>query len=147
MRGACRHGPFKAPRRVYDSIAQTHEDLSPAHGDTSDFRALYKPSMAFAAESLLATPSDGGGMRAGSRYHINSRAASPPAAVVREFRHAYYASVTWVDEQFGRVVDELDALGMRQSTLVVVHSDHGHRSEPRTRRAHSSPRGRWTVHH
>ena len=38
---------------------------------------------------------------------------------------AYYAMVTAVDEHVGRILDELDDLGLRDSTVVVVSSDHG----------------------
>jgi len=39
---------------------------------------------------------------------------------------AYYASTTFMDEQVGRVLDELDHLGLRESTAVVFTSDHGY---------------------
>ena len=39
---------------------------------------------------------------------------------------AYYASVTFMDEQVGRVVDELQRLGLRDSTAIVFTSDHGY---------------------
>lgn len=39
---------------------------------------------------------------------------------------AYYAAVTFMDEQVGRVLDELDRLGLSQSTAVVFTSDHGY---------------------
>jgi iduronate 2-sulfatase len=39
---------------------------------------------------------------------------------------SYYASVTFMDEQVGRVLDELDRLGLRDSTAVVFTSDHGY---------------------
>jgi iduronate 2-sulfatase len=39
---------------------------------------------------------------------------------------AYYASVTFMDEQVGRVIDELDRLGLRDSTAIVFTSDHGY---------------------
>lgn len=38
----------------------------------------------------------------------------------------YYASVTFMDEQVGRVLDELDRLGIRDETAVVFTSDHGY---------------------
>jgi len=38
----------------------------------------------------------------------------------------YYASVTFMDEQVGKVIDELDRLGLRDSTAVVFISDHGY---------------------
>ncbi|MGH7239762.1 MAG: sulfatase-like hydrolase/transferase [Candidatus Saccharimonadales bacterium] len=37
----------------------------------------------------------------------------------------YYASVTEIDEQVGRIVDEIDAQAIRQDTLIVYTSDHG----------------------
>ena len=39
---------------------------------------------------------------------------------------AYYASVTFMDEQVGRVLDELDRLGLREKTAIVFTSDHGY---------------------
>ncbi len=38
---------------------------------------------------------------------------------------AYYAMVTAVDEQVGRILGELDELGLRDNTVVLVSSDHG----------------------
>ena len=38
---------------------------------------------------------------------------------------AYYAMVTAVDEQVGRILKELDDLGLRENTIVIVSSDHG----------------------
>jgi len=37
----------------------------------------------------------------------------------------YYASVTSIDEGVGRVMDTLDALGLRDDTLIIYTSDHG----------------------
>jgi iduronate 2-sulfatase len=39
---------------------------------------------------------------------------------------AYYASVTFVDAQVGRIVNELERLGLRNSTAIVFTSDHGY---------------------
>ena len=38
----------------------------------------------------------------------------------------YYASITFVDAQIGRLLDALDAAGLRESTIVVLLSDHGY---------------------
>ena len=43
----------------------------------------------------------------------------------RELRHGYYASVTFVDTLIGRLLEELDRLGLAESTAVVLWSDHG----------------------
>lgn len=37
----------------------------------------------------------------------------------------YYAAVTQVDEAVGRLLDELEALAIREETLIVYTSDHG----------------------
>ena len=38
---------------------------------------------------------------------------------------AYFANVTYMDEQAGRILDALDRLGLTGNTLVVYSSDHG----------------------
>lgn len=38
----------------------------------------------------------------------------------------YYASVAFMDRQVGRVIDELDRLGLRDKTAIVFTSDHGY---------------------
>jgi len=39
---------------------------------------------------------------------------------------AYYGSVTFMDVQVGRVIDELERLGLRESTAIVFTTDHGY---------------------
>lgn len=43
----------------------------------------------------------------------------------REARAQYYAAASEVDEGLGRLIDELDAQGLRERTLVVYTADHG----------------------
>ena len=44
----------------------------------------------------------------------------------KEIIQAYYASVSLMDQQLGRVVDALDRLGLRETTTIVFVSDHGY---------------------
>ena len=44
----------------------------------------------------------------------------------RVAKQAYYAAISFVDAQIGRVLDALDRLGLRENTLVVFWSDHGY---------------------
>jgi arylsulfatase A-like enzyme len=52
------------------------------------------------------------------------RAASQPEA--REMIRAYLASSSWVDWLTGRVLAELDRLGLRERTVIVFWGDHGY---------------------
>ncbi len=38
----------------------------------------------------------------------------------------YYGMISFMDEQIGRILDKLDALGIAEQTLVVFTTDHGH---------------------
>jgi arylsulfatase A-like enzyme len=44
----------------------------------------------------------------------------------RQVRQAYYASISFMDAQVGRVVAALDRLGLAQNTIIVFTSDHGY---------------------
>jgi iduronate 2-sulfatase len=61
------------------------------------------------------------------------RDASPEEA--KEMIRAYLASVSWMDENVGRVLDELDRLRLRDNTIVVFWGDHGYQL---------GERGKWS---
>lgn len=42
-------------------------------------------------------------------------------------RRAYYACVSYVDAQIGMLLDQLEALGLRENTIVVLWGDHGYK--------------------
>jgi arylsulfatase A-like enzyme len=46
-------------------------------------------------------------------------------AEIREIVRAYYAMVSFVDDEIGRIVATLEEQGLRESTLIVFTSDHG----------------------
>lgn len=43
----------------------------------------------------------------------------------RKLRHAYYASVSYVDAQIGKVLAELDKQGLTENTIILLWGDHG----------------------
>ncbi len=44
----------------------------------------------------------------------------------KQARQAYYASITFMDSQLGKVLDALDRLQLAENTIVVFFSDHGY---------------------
>jgi len=45
--------------------------------------------------------------------------------LLREMHHGHLAAISYLDSQVGRVLHELDALGLYESTVIVFWSDHG----------------------
>lgn len=48
------------------------------------------------------------------------------AALNRRMLAHYYASMTYMDTMLGRVLGELDRLGLAENTVVALHGDHGY---------------------
>ncbi|TFG48206.1 MAG: DUF229 domain-containing protein [Candidatus Brocadiia bacterium] len=44
---------------------------------------------------------------------------------MKELRKGYYASIAFLDQEFGKVLDHLDSQGLSDNTLVIFLSDHG----------------------
>ena len=55
----------------------------------------------------------------------------------RKLVHGYYASVSYMDAQIGKVIAELDRLDLARNTIIVVWGDHGF---------HLGDLGIWTKH-
>lgn len=47
-------------------------------------------------------------------------------AMSRLYRRGYYASISWVDYNVGKVLSTLSNLGLDENTLVVLTADHGY---------------------
>jgi iduronate 2-sulfatase len=58
-------------------------------------------------------------------------------ALKRQLIHGYYASASYVDAQIGKVIAELDRLGLAEQTIILLWGDHGF---------HLGDLGIWTKH-
>jgi len=57
--------------------------------------------------------------------HIGVEAANLSEAEIRTARHAYYAAISFVDDQLGKLIEALEVSGQRENTAIIVISDHG----------------------
>ena len=99
-----RQGPFFCIAGIY---APHSPGLAP-----QEFMDLYDPE----ALSLSSFPAEIEAARAGKGY---------TDLELRRAKHAYYAMVSEVDSQVGRMLDYLDEINIADETIVVFTSDHG----------------------
>ncbi|MBL9185936.1 MAG: sulfatase [Opitutaceae bacterium] len=102
------HLPFVAPKKYFD---------------------LYDPATLPLA-ATLEPPKDAPSIARHSSFELRTRTGVPTAgpidaATSRQLLHAYAACVSFVDAQVGRILAELDALGLSENTIVVFWGDHG----------------------
>lgn len=102
------HSPPEAPQAFYD---MWDVDEIPLPVD-------------FASKPTVPDGFPAGSIRPKNADLFIGRDASPEEA--REMIRAYMASAAFMDWNVGRVLDELDALGLRQKTIVVFWGDHGY---------------------
>jgi uncharacterized sulfatase len=96
------HTPYVAPRRYFDLYPAESIEL-PALSE--DDRAR-KPAAAYAS--------------------AKKEQESMSDARRREAIQAYWASISFMDAQAGRVLDALERLGLAERTVIVFTSDHGY---------------------
>ncbi len=116
------HLPFCAPKKYWDAI-------DPARLPMPQYEDLPRGAPAVA------------GKRGGE---ITNYKPVPESADIirdpelkRKLIHGYYASASYTDAQVGKVVVELDRLGIADQTIIILWGDHGF---------HLGDLGIWTKH-
>jgi iduronate 2-sulfatase len=93
------HTPFNPPKRYWDLYRR--EEVPPIRNPGPPRDA---PAVALKGASEL-SPGD--------------------REAIAELRHGYYAATSYLDAQVGKVLAELDRLGLAANTIIVFWSDHG----------------------
>ncbi|MBX2817730.1 MAG: sulfatase [Saprospiraceae bacterium] len=106
------HLPWTAPQRYWDLYDSSELSLTPMPD--------------YPSGASLASLHNSGEF---NNYQLGEERASLStplsSAYQRKLTHAYYACVSYVDRQVGKVLEELERLGLEENTLVVLWSDHG----------------------
>lgn len=103
------HSPFNAPKRywdLYDGVTILPPDPALPPRDVPPI-ALHD------SREIL-------------RAFADRASGVPTPDETLALRRAYYAAISYLDTQMGKVLDALDAEGLRDNTIVVFWSDHGY---------------------
>jgi iduronate 2-sulfatase len=90
---------------------------------------LYDPAKIPMATETDA-PENGAAMGLHASFELRTRAGIPKigplgAELSRTLKHAYLASMSYVDAQIGLLVAALEEAGVRDNTIIIVWGDHG----------------------
>ena len=99
------HLPFNAPKKYWDLYNREEIPLA-----DNNYRSENLPSQ-------VRTPTE---INAYGGVYDKSEEAFQRVA-----KHGYYACVSYVDAQIGKVLNELKALSLEESTIVIIFGDHG----------------------
>lgn len=101
------HLPFNAPKKYWDLYDREKIRLA-----NNYYPPRFNPSQNVSAREFDRYARTAGDVKATRKFQA-------------EARHAYYACISYVDAQIGKVVDELDKLGLTDNTIIILWSDHG----------------------
>ncbi|MBI2688139.1 MAG: arylsulfatase [Acidobacteria bacterium] len=94
------HSPYDPPQRFMDK----YKDADIPHASVGKWAARYAP-------------------RSGPKDDIWH--GDMGAEQIRSSRQGYYGSISFIDEQIGRILETLERRGWLEETLIVFTSDHG----------------------
>lgn len=106
------HLPFNAPKKYWDMYEENKIPLS-----TNPF---------LAKNTSIEDIHDMGEFNQyelGEEKAIKGKPISD--AYARKLRHGYLACISYVDAQIGKVINELNRLGLAENTIIVLWGDHG----------------------
>ena len=106
------HTPFLAPKKYFDLYEKEKIEIPKISSDY--LSTLPEP----AVKSIRAKK---------NQLNLKKERA-------QEIKEAYYATISFVDAQVGRIIDKLESTGLDKNTVIVFTSDHGY---------HMGEHGHW----
>ena len=102
------HLPFVAPKSYWDLYDRTNFVIHPFQQ-----HPLHEVTYSWNYANEL------------TEYDDISVPTNIPPAKQQELLHGYYACISFVDAQVGRLLDRLETLGLASNTIVILWGDHG----------------------
>jgi arylsulfatase A-like enzyme len=106
------HLPFNSPKKYWDLYDENEIPLAPYPDIPENVNIT----------SLHNSGEFNGYKRGKEKPSINHPVSDEYA---RKIRHAYFASISYIDAQVGKLLDELETEGLAENTIVVIWGDHG----------------------
>jgi iduronate 2-sulfatase len=122
------HLPFVAPKKYWDLY--NRDEFQTA---VYQKKAKNSPDIAYHVSGELKSYTDIPQFDSYSEQELDHL----PIAKQKELIHGYYAAVSYTDAQILQVLNELDRLGLRKNTIIVLWGDHGW---------HLGDHGLWNKH-
>ena len=102
------HAPFVAPKKYWDIYRETEFLI------TDRDRVKGSPDMAYHNWQEI------------RGYRDVPDSGPIPLEKEQQIWHGYYACISYIDAQVGRVMGSLEKLGMKDNTIIVFWGDHGY---------------------
>ena len=99
------HLPFNAPKKYWDLYERDEIPMA-----DNRYRSEGLPSQVVNSTEI---------------YSYAKTTTPDDIYFLKEAKHGYYACLSYVDAQIGKVLDALDELGLADNTIVVFLGDHG----------------------
>ena len=106
------HLPFNAPAKYWNLYEEAQIALTPSPGIPQNVNA-----------ASLHGSAEFNGYLAGDEHPSVKNPVSDEYE--RKLRHAYFAAVSYVDAQIGKVLEAIDRFGLSENTIVILWGDHG----------------------
>ena len=103
------HLPFNAPKRYWD-LYNSNDFAVPSRNKPEN---MYRLALTNWGELRM--------------YGGIPKEGNVDDELTKKLIHGYYASVSYMDAQVGRVMQALEEMSLRQNTMVVLMSDHGYK--------------------
>jgi iduronate 2-sulfatase len=125
------HTPWYAPKKYWDLYNRDEFDLE-AFQDLPKGGALGAWKQGTEVHGYHDTPNAYKSPETGKMVYPRI-----PDDKQRELIHSYYACVSFIDAQVGRILDRLEELGLAENTIIALWGDHGY---------HLGDHGQWGKH-